>query len=328
MLGENSPEAQPIQEALKKGPSWREVGFHPEVHPKIAARIEKIQADLRTVSPATGCGELGKVARRSSHQCAGANTSSTQEQIDVEDPKEEVRRLRAQVAELQHERAARQEAEESRAKKARILSTPPLDLSPLHSGWGSAQCLRGDAHSYRCRRFYIERSSQRVILRRCLNRYGLRGTRVGEAPNPGPPKFLRRLRRGASTISESASTVPASAQDLHAAHRSPEVGVSPTVVDMSVDHSDREEPQCQAIDAQFWMMMSSLTGWIQSHARRRLVLVSQNPDFVGIDHEWDPDTGRIAGVSEVEEEEFPEQSLFETRPVSMHVAGRSHHWTQ
>ena len=59
-----------------------------------------------------------------------------QEQMDVEDPAEEVRRLRAQVAELQHDRAAKQEVEENRAKKARILSMPPLDLTPIHSGVG------------------------------------------------------------------------------------------------------------------------------------------------------------------------------------------------
>ena len=52
--------------------------------------------------------------------------------MDVFDPKEEVWRLRAQVAELQQERAARQEpAEESKAKKARVLSIPMLDLVPI-----------------------------------------------------------------------------------------------------------------------------------------------------------------------------------------------------
>ena len=69
----------------------------------------------------------------------------------------------------------------------------------------SSQCFRCDVHSDRFRRFYIERSSQHVIHPRCLSRYGLRAIRVGEASNPGPPKFLRRLR-GASTISEVAST--------------------------------------------------------------------------------------------------------------------------
>ena len=49
-------------------------------------------------------------------------------QMVVEDPREEVQRLRAQVAELQHERAT---TEESRAKKARVLSAPVLDLTPL-----------------------------------------------------------------------------------------------------------------------------------------------------------------------------------------------------
>ena len=41
--------------------------------------------------------------------------------------------MTARVAEL-HERAARQEVEEGRAKKARVLSAPTLDLAPLHVG--------------------------------------------------------------------------------------------------------------------------------------------------------------------------------------------------
>ena len=46
------------------------------------------------------------------------------------------------------------------------------------------------------------------------------------------------------------------------------------------------------------------------------MLVSQNPDFVGSDHEWDPDTESIGGASEVDGEEVPEQSLFETPIVA------------
>ena len=149
---------------------------------------------------------------------------------------------------------------------------------------------------------------------------------MGEASNPGPAKFLRRLRRGASTISEVASTVPASAQDVQAALR--EVGGSPTVVDMSADDSDRggqvhmsgnrfavlgEDVELDRLDP-------------VARPRRRLVLVSQNPDFVGSNHEWDPDTESIGGASEVDGEEVPEQSLFET-PIAVeprvHAHGRA-----
>ena len=63
---------------------------------------------------------------------------------------------------------------------------------------------------------------------------------MGEASNSGPPKFLRRLRRGVSSMSEPASTVPASVRDIHVAHRALEGGGVPEVVDMSLDDSDHE----------------------------------------------------------------------------------------
>ena len=188
---------------------WREVGFHPEVHPKIAGqdREDPSRPHPRTVSSAAV-----ERLRDEAASSVPEPTPRPQEQMDVEDPAEGVRRLRAQIAELRHDRAAKQEAEENRAKKARILSTPPLAFVPdsFWSGRSAQWCLRCDVNSHRCRRFCIARSSKHVILPRCLSRYGLRATRVGEASNPGPPKFLRRLRRGASTISEVASTVPAS----------------------------------------------------------------------------------------------------------------------
>ena len=60
------------------GPACRrKVGFHPEVHPKIAGQDREDPPHPRTVSFTGGFGEFGKVARRSSHQCAGANASST-----------------------------------------------------------------------------------------------------------------------------------------------------------------------------------------------------------------------------------------------------------
>ena len=118
---------------------------------------------------------------------------------------EEVRRLRAQVADLQQERASGQETDESRAKKARTLSgpIPALDVGPVHGVvGGSSRAFRRDANCHRRRRFNVEGNSQCFIFRRCRGRYGLRGTRVGEASNPGPPKHLNRLRRGVLSVSE------------------------------------------------------------------------------------------------------------------------------
>ena len=105
---------------------------------------------------------------------------------------------------------------------------------------------------------------------------------MAEASNPVPPKFLRRLRRSASTIYEQASTVPASAQDVHAAHRRPEVGGSLTVVDMSVYDSDREGQARMSGNRCAVLGDDVVSERLDPVAcpRRRLVLVSQNPDFV------------------------------------------------
>ena len=44
--------------------------------------------------------------------------------------------------------------------------------------------------------------------------------------------------------------------------------------------------------------------------------MSQNHDTAASDHEWDPDTESIGGVSDVEEEDVPEQSIIETPIVA------------
>ena len=139
MLGEESPEAQPIKEALLKAREQSRVqpvgvGFHSEIHSGVSHqdREDSSRPHSRTKSVATSHGDFGTVARRSCFVPEPARRP--QAPRDVEDPQEEVRRLRVQVADLQHERAARQEVEESKAKKARVLSTPTLDLAPIHSG--------------------------------------------------------------------------------------------------------------------------------------------------------------------------------------------------
>ena len=52
----------------------------------------------------------------------------------------------------------------------------------------------------------------------------------------------------------------------------------------------------------------------------------RNPGFVGSNHEWHRDTESIGGASEVDGEEVPEQSLFETLIVAeprVHARGRA-----
>ena len=69
-------------------------------------------------------------------------------------------------------------------------------------------------------------------------------------------------------------------------------------VDMSADDSDREG-QAQMSGNRFAVLGEDVELDPVARPRRRLVLVSQNPDFVGSDHEWDPDTESIGGASEV-----------------------------
>ena len=111
----------------------RTIGFHSEIHSEVSHqdREDSGRPHSRTSSVAASHGEFRTVVRRSCFQRAAAKCGVRQAPTDVE---EEVRRLRAQVAELQHERAAKQEVEESKAKKARMLSTSTLDLTPIHSG--------------------------------------------------------------------------------------------------------------------------------------------------------------------------------------------------
>ena len=59
--------------------------------------------------------------------------------MHVEDPNEELQRLRAQVADMQAERDA-QDVEATRTKKARTLSSPSADLVSIQSG--GAGCVR------------------------------------------------------------------------------------------------------------------------------------------------------------------------------------------
>ena len=131
--------------------------------------------------------------------------------------------------------------------------------------------------------------------------YRLRGTRVGEVSNPALPKDFRRLRRG---VSEPGSTVPASVRDIHVGHRALEDGGAPEFVDISVDDSDQEHPA--RLTGNRFEVFSDTAEPSEGRPRRRLVLISQN---LGSDHELDPDTKSIAGVSEVEVQDVPVESV-------------------
>ena len=243
-------------------------------------RIENIQADLtRQQVPLQQAMESFERLRDETASSVPEQVRRPQASMDVEDPEE------AKLAELQHERAASQEVEESKAKKARVLSTPTLDLAPIHSGAASSR----NAHI------------MQNFIDDVGSRYGLRGTRVGEASNPGPPKFLWRLRRGISSMSEPASTMPASVRDIHG-HKALEGGAVPEVVDMSLDDSDHESRLSgnrfealsdRAEDSEREVALAARP------RRRRLVL-----SMSGIQ------TERVSEVlSDVEDEKCPEASL-------------------
>ena len=103
------------------------------------ARIEKIQAELRREQTLLHQA-LGSLARMQDKAANSVSEPPHNSRWMSRTQKEEIRRLRAQVAELQHERVVGHE----------ILSTPALELAPLHSGAArsrSASNLISAAHS-------------------------------------------------------------------------------------------------------------------------------------------------------------------------------------
>ena len=84
---------------------------------------------------ASGLRDLEELRAKASEHPRHCPEPSTPEQaMDVDSSMEELIRLRAQVAELQCERQAIQEAESSRSKKAR--TSVPTALVPLQGGDG------------------------------------------------------------------------------------------------------------------------------------------------------------------------------------------------
>ena len=120
--------------------------------------------------------------------------------------------------------------------------------------------------------------------------------------------------------------MPASVRDIHVAHRALEGGV-PEVVDMSLDNSDHESQgrlSGNRFEALSDRAEDSETEVVPAaRPRRRLVLLSQNADPVASDHEWDPDTESVEGVSDVEEDECPEASALETPVVAERIEVRA-----
>ena len=136
-----------------------------------------------------------------------------------------------------------------------------------------------------------------------------------------------RLRRGVSSMSEPASTVPASVRDIHVAHRALEGGGVPEVVDMSLDDLDRES-QGPLSGSRFEALSdraedSEREVVVAACPRRRLVLLSQNAEPVASDHEWDPDTESLEGGSDVEEEDVPEASVLKTPILAERIQVRA-----
>ena len=154
----------------------REIGFNIEVHPEISdedredgSRVgrEKTSLQQALVSLERLRDEAANSVSEPPH-----NSRPPQAQMDVEDPEEEIQRLRAQVGELQQERVAGHKTEESLAQKARILSTPALDLAPLHSG---AAGSRSASDLMQNLMNAADSTLEEVLIsRRCRSRNGLR----------------------------------------------------------------------------------------------------------------------------------------------------------
>ena len=150
LLGEDDPDAEPLKVAFKQAKLHARVcpvGERLDLCLQYATRVKKqvaraeeqvreakeVQAQMEEKLD-SGLRDLEALrAEASEHPRHCPAPSTPREAMDV-DPNEELIRLRAQVAELQSERQAIQEAESSRSKKARTwVST---ELVPLQGGGG------------------------------------------------------------------------------------------------------------------------------------------------------------------------------------------------
>ena len=117
--------------------------------------------------------------------------------------------------------------------------------------------------------------------------------------------------------------VLASVRDIHVAHRLLEDGGAPAFVDMSVDDSDQERPA--RLTGNRFEALSDTAEPNEGRPRRRLVLISQNPELATSDHEWDPDTESSGGASEVEVEDVNVESVPDLPiPAQDRVHGAQH----
>ena len=143
VLGEDSPEAQPLKEALKKAQDQCRVLLVGErldstlkFIQRSQARIKKMEAELgreKTLlqQALVSRERLGDEAANSVSE-PPAHSRPPQAQMDVEDSEEEIRRLRAQVAELQQERVG--------GTKRRRVVPRRLGFCP-HQRWIWPHCI-------------------------------------------------------------------------------------------------------------------------------------------------------------------------------------------
>ena len=109
------------------------------------------------------------------------------------------------------------------------------------------------------------------------------------------------------SVSEPGSTVPASVRDIHVGHRALEEGGAP-VIDMSVDDSDQESP-VRLTGNRFEALSDTAADPDVARPRRRLVLISQNPEPSVSANEWESHTDSIGGASEVDVDDVHQDSV-------------------
>ena len=294
-LGENDSDAEPLKAALKQARSQA----------RVRPMGERLDLCLQYVA------RVKKQVAKAEEQVRAAQEVLRQTQEKLKNGLRDLEVLRAEASE-QPERCTSgdgrrtQRGDRQGASGTTLVGTPSnirrgcsvkesKNISRIHRvylrpRWTWKQRIR-------CHVDVDRRSSERSWESRVIrSRYGLRGVRVGEASNPGPPCITNRVSRGSQQ--SGVSTVPAASNELHAFRR----GVSHselTWVDSSDGHAGMAENRFAALQDP-----ASVENEARGETRRRrLVLNFQQEGRGESDHEWDPDTDSLGGVSEGEAED-------------------------
>ena len=212
VLGEDDPDAEPLKVALKRAKvqaQVRPVGERLDLCLQYVTRVKKqvaraeeqvreakeVQAQMEG-----GLRDLEALRAEASDHPRQCPEPSTQGQATDVDPREELIKLRAQVAEFAVRAPCKSGGRVQSIKEGKDVGLNRIGASPRWRRRGQPFC--GHVQFDRGSRFCIEGRWARCSLMHYLSwsswrgaQYGLRGVRVGEASHPRPPRSdLRRLR--------------------------------------------------------------------------------------------------------------------------------------